>query len=114
MEGNIFGGFTPVKWDSSGWAKADDSLKTCFCTLTNLHNVQARKAEYKEWAIDCDAKCDPCFGDIAVREDCNANTDSGTAFGFAYTNDTGVYGEMVFTGSENFQVSEIEVFEITN
>jgi hypothetical protein len=31
-----------------------------------------------------------------------------------YTSDTGLDGKIVFTGSKNFQVREIEVFEITN
>jgi hypothetical protein len=41
--GFVFGGFTPVKWDSwSDW-KSDDSLKSFLFTLKNPHNISARK-----------------------------------------------------------------------
>jgi hypothetical protein len=46
--------------------------------------------------------------------DCSANTRSGTLLGHSYINDTGLDEEVVFTGSEKFQVEEIEVFEITD
>jgi hypothetical protein len=39
---------------------------------------------------------------------------SSTWLGGAYTNDTGLGGMTVFTGSLHFQVREIEVFEITD
>jgi hypothetical protein len=35
-------------------------------------------------------------------------------FGNTYTNDTGLGGKIVFTGSNNFEMREIEVFEITD
>jgi hypothetical protein len=49
MKGNIFGGFTPLKWESrvfKGYGsdfKADDSLKSFVFTLKNPHNFLARK-----------------------------------------------------------------------
>jgi hypothetical protein len=50
--GNIFGGFTPVKWDSYTGHKADPSLKSFLFTLKNPHNFPARrfalKAEKKD------------------------------------------------------------------
>jgi hypothetical protein len=49
-----------------------------------------------------------------VYDNCNANTDSYTSHCFADTNDTGLDdGDAVFTGSQYFQVREIEIFEIT-
>jgi hypothetical protein len=126
-KGNIFGGFTPVEWESrvskrdgSNCKKADESLKSFLFTLKNPHNIPARKfplkAEKKSGAIDCDSKWGPCFGhpyDIAVNDDCNTNDDSFIHLGKCYTNDTGLDEEIVFTGSGDFQVKEIEVFEIT-
>jgi hypothetical protein len=47
--GNIFGGFTPLTWESrrpnsatdwSNCAKADDSLKSFLFTLKNPHNAR--------------------------------------------------------------------------
>jgi hypothetical protein len=117
-KGNIFGGFTPVKWElKCGW-KADDSLKSFVFTLKNPHNIPARrfalKAEWKKWAICCYSRCCQRFGydDIFVYNDSNADCDSFTSLGSSYTNDTGLDGDSVFTGAPNFGVTEIEVFEI--
>jgi hypothetical protein len=97
-DGNVFGGFTPLQWESprkEKW-KCDDSLKSFLFTLKNPHNIPARKfalkAEKKPHAIRCDPSWGPAFGynDLAVYDNCNANTDSFTALGIAYTNDTGL------------------------
>jgi hypothetical protein len=121
-EGNIFGGFTPLKWESptSGCNKVDDSLRSFLFTLTNPHNIPVRrfmlKAEKKQYAIICNSNFGPIFGygyDIGVCDNCNANTRSHTVLGNSYTNDTGLDKFIVFTGSQYFQVAEIEVFEIT-
>jgi hypothetical protein len=127
-EGNIFGGFTPVEWESRVWNgvwgdennlwKADDSQKSFVFTLKNPHNIPARrfvlKAEEKHQAIYCYSGCGPCFGnDIRVSDNCSANADSFATLGRSYTNDTGLNESVVFTRSRNFEVREIEVFEIT-
>jgi hypothetical protein len=123
-KGNIFGGFTPVKWESLIWrgdiedsAKGDDSLKSFVFTLKNPHNLPARKfalKDEKKWrAIDCSSEGGPTFDyDLGVCDDSNANTDSHTGLGSVYINDTGLDGEIILTGSKCFQVKEIEVFEI--
>jgi hypothetical protein len=106
-DGNIFGGFTPVEWESSEVlkSKADPSEKSFLFTLKNPHNFPARrfllKAEKKDEVIYCDSNY------------CNTNTRSFTSLGDSYTNATGLEGKRVFTGSEHFQVKEIEVFEVT-
>jgi hypothetical protein len=120
-EGNIFGGFTPVEWDSrrSSYWKADDSQRSFLFTLKNPRNIPARrfalKAEKKWRAIRCDSGWGPRFGygDISVCDNCNANTDSFASLGSSYTNDTGLDRGIFFTGSRYFQVKEIEVFAIT-
>jgi hypothetical protein len=126
-KGNVFGGFTPVKWESRKWNgklgseenrwKADDSLRSFLFTLKNPHNIPARrfalKAQQKWRALWCGSIWGPHFSDIVVSDDCNA-TNSSTSLGFTYTNDTGLAGYTVFTGSNKFQVKEIEVFEITD
>jgi hypothetical protein len=127
-EGNIFGGFTPVEWESRVWngkkwdenncLKGDDSLKTFIFTLKNPHNMPARrftlKSDKKYRAIFCNSERGPHFYDIRVYDNCNANTNSNTYLGLTYTNDTGMDGTIVFTGSKHFQGKEIEVFEITD
>jgi hypothetical protein len=125
--GFVFGGFAAVEWESreaEDWAgsncwKSDDSLKSFLFTLKNPHNIPARKfalkAEMKQEVIYCVSAWGPWFGvDMRVSDNCNANTNSGTDLGEAYTNDTGLGGETVFTGSLHFKVKEIEVFEITD
>jgi hypothetical protein len=118
--GNIFGGFTPVAWESPlNWKyKADPSLKSFLFTLKNPHNVAARrfplKAEKKDEALYCDSGFGPCFCGIAVSDNCHIFTWSDTShFGSCYINDTGLDSKTFFTGSENFKVKDIEVFEIT-
>jgi hypothetical protein len=115
--GNIFGGFTPVEWESNSGEKADDSQNSFVFTLKNPHNIPARrfalKAEKKHQAIVCNSKWSPRFCDIGVYNNCNANTGSYTHLGIGYTNDSGLDWSIVFTGSTNFKVKEIEVFEIT-
>jgi hypothetical protein len=107
--GNVFGGFTPLQWESrtsDSW-KCDDSLKSFVFTLKNPHNIPARK-----FALKAEKK------QQAVRrfwiDDCNANTDSSTSLGHTDTNDTGLDRNIIFTGSFHFHVREIEVFEITD
>jgi hypothetical protein len=122
-KGNIFGGFTPVEWESRVWNgksaeesncwKADDSLKSFLFTLKNPHNIAARRfalaAEEKHEAINCCSALGPAFG--GGYDNCSANAESYTGFGGTYTNDPGLEGETFFTGSEDFTVKEIEVFE---
>jgi hypothetical protein len=98
--------------------KADPSQKSFLFTLKNPHKAPARrfalKAESWEVAIWCKSDRGPQFYDIGVFDNCNANTNSWAyQFGENYTKDTGLDGNTFFTGSQGFQVKEIEVFEIT-
>jgi hypothetical protein len=117
-KGNIFGGFTPVEWESDWKDKADPSLKSFVFSLKNPHNFPARKcalkADKQDRAIRCNSDTGPIFiGGFVVSDHCNANSGSHTgAFGYNYANDTGLDGETVLTGAEKFTVKEIEVFAI--
>jgi hypothetical protein len=119
-KGNIFGGFTPAEWESrDDWKwKVDDSLKSFLFTLKNPHNIPARKftlkPENKHHAIGGFAERGPSFWDVQVYDECNANTDSYTCLDCSYANDTALDNFVVFTGSKDFKVKEIEVFEITD
>jgi hypothetical protein len=117
-KGNSFGGFS----------KADNSLTSFLFTLTNSHNVPARrfllKAEQKEYAIYCDWSQGPVFGKpnfvvLLAFDNCSALDYSHTSrFGETYSNDSGLeprqggYSSTLLTGTNGFQVREIEVFEI--
>jgi hypothetical protein len=68
-------------------------------------------------AIYCDGECGPSFGYycIALDDDCGPRfLSSNSDLDHTYTNDTGLEGKFVLTGSWQFQVKEIEVFEITD
>jgi hypothetical protein len=121
-DGNIFGGFTPVEWESaSGKYKSDNRLRSFLFTLRNPHNTPAMtfalKPERKESAIDAHSSYCPIFGGgyvLLVYSRCNTNTNSHMhCLGHAYTNDSGVANDKLFTGSTNFKVKQIEGFEIT-
>jgi hypothetical protein len=113
--GNIFRGFTSVEWgsDAVGKVKAHPSFMSFLFTLKNPHNVPPRRfalqAEKKDMAIGCVSNCGPHFYDIRVSDEPNAYP-----FGTRYTNNTGLDGMTFFTGSYNFQMKEIEVFQITD
>jgi hypothetical protein len=95
-DGNLYGGFTPVKWESaSAKLKDDDSLRRFLFTLRNPHHVPPRK-----------------FGLRAKRRQYAIYRYSGycAAFGSGY--DT-TFSDF-FTGGETFTVKEIEVFEIAD
>jgi hypothetical protein len=99
----VFGGFTPLEWESRKWNgkkgdesngwKCDDSLTSFIFTLKNPHNIPARRfalrADKKQRAIWCGSSSGPLFAaTITVSNNCNANTDSWTELGRACTNDT--------------------------
>jgi hypothetical protein len=117
--GNIFGGFTPVKWGFGDSWKADDSLKSFLFTLKNPHNIPPRKfalkAEEKHRAIACDSTRGPWFDcSIAILDKGDSHVDNTGSIGHAYNNNSGRDGGTLFTGSGRFQLQEIEVFELTN
>jgi hypothetical protein len=73
------------------------------------------KAECSNVAIRCNSCYGPFFSDLVVSDQCNANADSDAYFDGSedcYTNNTGLDGNTLFAGSQQFQVKEIEVFEI--
>jgi hypothetical protein len=82
----LYAVFWNGKWrDEDNRWKVDDSQKSFLFTLKNPHNIPARrfalKAEEKQSAINCDSGRVPYFGggrNIAVSDNCNANTRSFT------------------------------------
>jgi hypothetical protein len=116
-KGFVFGGFTPVAWDSSGGFKADSSRKSFLFTVKNPRGSDGRKFVMASSAnaIYCNSSYGPTFGggqDIYVANGCNENSSSFTNLGNTFTNDTGIHGQQVFTGEVHFIVKEIEVFLI--
>jgi hypothetical protein len=119
-KGNIFGGFISMKWDgSTRYKRKEDDNENCFLfTLKNPHNIPARKfelrSERKHEAIYQDSTRGPCFYGLGVCNDCNTHSRNYVRdWGYTYINNTQLKPELFFTGSNQFQVKEIEIFEIT-
>jgi hypothetical protein len=127
--GNVFGGFTPVAWESRNLSykkclKGDASRTAFVFTLKNPHNAPARrfalKPDMTNEAIFCQFSFGPHFCDLVVLDEQGRSNrgDVGltgcSSLGNSYVNDTGRDGKTFFTGSDRFTVKEIEVFEIIN
>ena len=110
--GYIFGGYTNQSWNSSGYVQ--DAGAFIF-TLKNPHNIPPTKytTTQPQNAIRCYTSYGPMFGsgDIYVYTNSNQNTSSSTSFPQSYGDSTGK-GKLTFTNNNNFQTTEIEVFQI--
>jgi hypothetical protein len=103
MKGFIFGGFTPVAWDSSNAHKPDSTQTSFLFGLKNPHTSEAKKFSMKSSsdAICCYSSYGPGFGsnwDIVIYDRWNESTSNGTYLGSVNVNDTGTDGQKVFTG----------------
>jgi hypothetical protein len=116
--GYIFGGFTPLAWESNVGYKIDPLRRSFVFTLKNPCGTGAMKFSLgsPQGAIHCHCNFGPCFGvgrDISVANNSDGNMVSYTNLGVSYLNYTGRDGKTVFTGVQNYRAKEIEVFEIT-
>jgi hypothetical protein len=122
-EGNVFGGFRPVKWESCQGSKGDDRLWSFLFPLRKPDGVPPRTVALmegkKQHVIYCDSACCAGFGDIhiSVSDNCNTNRDNSTHIGTDWSdradaNDTAF--KDFLTDAEKFTVKEIEVFEIAD
>jgi hypothetical protein len=116
-KGYVFGGYTPIPWDTSSTHKTDDSLSSFIFTLKNPQNTNPRlfqlKPANKQSAIFCRSDLGPTFGgghDFVVYL---TGSPSRTNFGHSYNNDTGLNGPTFLAGESTFMVKEIEVFGMT-
>ncbi|CAF1378268.1 unnamed protein product [Didymodactylos carnosus] len=113
--GYLFGGYTKAIWNIDPLKLQEDSTAFLF-TLTNPHSIPPTKYKIKnrECASFMAHNYGPTFGggkskgsDIFVRM--NENTDVIVSFPNAYV-DTTNRGELTFTGSTSFLLSNIEMF----
>jgi hypothetical protein len=116
-DGYVFGGYTPLAWNSRGQYVPDPGLNSFLFTIQNPHNLEPQIFKQKEeaCAIYDHASYGPTFGvayDFYICNQCNSQKSSHSCLGSTYMNDTGREGNTVLTGSQNFLVKEIEVFEV--
>jgi hypothetical protein len=114
--GSVFGGFTPLAWSSRNTYTMDPSGKSFLFTINNPHNLPARIfRQMGAFAIYDDELHGPTFAgscDLLVCDQCHSRQQSRTCLGGAFLNDTGIPGDKVLNGHENFTVEEIEVFQV--
>jgi len=115
-EGYLFGGYTPIPWTSRGNFAGDQ--RTFIFTLTNSKGIPPTKYSNSvhTQSIYDNSSYGPTFGgghDISVW--CGSNNTNYINFPSSFTDSTG-HGRNTFSvnhnpyGTENFQITEIEVF----
>ena len=113
--GCLFGGYTSVSWHSMGNFTCDRNNPFLF-TLTNPYGIPPTKypVTRANYSIFCNGNYGPTFGgghDLHV-ETCSNKTQASTiTFPHSYEDTTGK-GAATFTGSDHFQTSEIEVYQL--
>jgi hypothetical protein len=117
-ENYIFGGYSPLEWRSRDSGVSDGSLKSFLFTIKNPHNLRPRifVQQKKKHAIHDTPTTGPSFGagyDILISAQSDSGLHSVSNLGVTYVNDTGLAGTSVFAGSSQFNVAEIEVFEVS-
>eukprot|EP00475_Leptophrys_vorax_P012261 TRINITY_DN18678_c0_g1_i1.p1 TRINITY_DN18678_c0_g1~~TRINITY_DN18678_c0_g1_i1.p1 ORF type:complete len:345 (-),score=78.11 TRINITY_DN18678_c0_g1_i1:68-985(-) len=116
--GSILGGFSPIswkctdKWQCTGGKSWIFSLKNSTIGPFMLSNKIT-----DPYGIYCFKSFGPTFGvgsDVYIADGCNRNTCSYTAPGASYDLSSidlmNFKPEEIFSGSRNFQVTEIEIF----
>eukprot|EP01114_Cavostelium_apophysatum_P015092 TRINITY_DN4046_c0_g1_i1.p1 TRINITY_DN4046_c0_g1~~TRINITY_DN4046_c0_g1_i1.p1 ORF type:complete len:340 (-),score=67.20 TRINITY_DN4046_c0_g1_i1:60-974(-) len=111
----IFGGYTPTPWSSQARYNIDTTSSSFLFTLTNPRNIVAKFPLVKSATATFDSpNYGPTFGggyDLHVCDCSDIYTNSYFGLPNSYADDLG-YGEHTFTGSKNFQTSEIEVYSV--
>jgi hypothetical protein len=115
----VFGGYTPVSWDSTtNNFKADSSQRSFVFTILNPHCIGSRKFRLKpdqtHRAISAERDYGPIFGlGHTIRVCHNSSTTNNNYTDLTgYVNDTGLDSKVVFTGEYNFTVKEMEIFQV--
>jgi hypothetical protein len=117
-KGFIFGGYTPLPWESTSKYHPDDSKQSFIFTLKNARNTGPKKftlkSDCKQYAIYSRPEYGPTFG--SGHDFCIGRGDQTfptyTSFGRSYNNDTGYDGSTFLAGEQNFTVKEVEVFSV--
>jgi hypothetical protein len=119
INGNIFGGFTRAQWKSTTSLDIDKSA--FIFSLVNKENrpLLFEHLSKRKDSVFSDKKTGPTFGgfyDLFISDNSNQNTNSISNLGRTYTHPEYPYGsekaQTILTGTYNFQVQEIEVFQM--
>ena len=116
--GNVFGGYTEQSWSGSHQVKTD--LSAFIFSLINKQNKPLKmKCSQCQYAIVGNNHYGPIYGgdgghDFYISDNSNTNTNSYSSLGHSYSHPDYAAGsneaKSFLVGSNNFQVSEIEVY----
>ena len=117
--GNIFGGFTSAHWNSSGsWQEDKSSFLYSLINKENRHLIFEHSSNNNS-SICSNKQYGPIFGagnDICIFDSSNSNTSSFSNVGNTYTHPEYPFNsskaKTILAGTYNFQVVEIEVFQL--
>lgn len=115
-EGYVFGGYAAVSWSYAGNDAyiPDNSGQSFLFSLKSPRGEQPARFNLKlnEYALRCHPSYSVMFGsggDIY----CHSNkVSSFSSLGDAYDNPTGLVGNTVFTGKQDFTAQEVEVYQV--
>ena len=119
--GNIFGGFTTVKWKSPLAGPWQEDKKAFIFSLLNKENksILFEHNSSSIYSIGSFKQYSSIFGgghDINISDSSNTNTNSYSNLGHTYTHPDYNYGSekarTILAGTQYFQVQEIEVFQM--
>jgi len=118
--GNIFGGYTPLDWKSSGGNYDYDNKSFLFLFKNSAGRCKTQLTNtgtYGNYSIYQDATYGPCYGggfDLYICDNCNTQNSSYSNLGYSFTGPGVTYGQTsannFLAGNYNFTVTEIEVF----
>jgi hypothetical protein len=115
-KGNIFGGYTPIPWDSSNTWGRDENKDSFLFSITRSSKHKLVKPKY---AIDNCAVFGPTFGngaDLYISDECHMNESSYTELGDSYESNykfQSLDARSYLSGSiKYFRVEEYEVYLI--
>ncbi|CAF3889225.1 unnamed protein product [Rotaria sp. Silwood1] len=115
--GWLFGGYTSKDWRSVVGYVEDLATPFIF-TLTNPHNIPPTKYNIRPTKVLHAVAHSPAYGptfgggfDLHVCNESQSTNDNYSKFPTSYDDTTGK-GELTFTGSSHFAISDIEVYRL--
>ena len=116
--GNIFGGYTDIAWDSNNVWRSDQNAFLFSLVNKNNKPFKAKISSNGQNAIYCKGIYGPTFGtghDILISSNSNTNSSSFSNFGKTYKHPDYQLGsteaQSILAGAYNFQTVEIEIYK---
>ena len=116
----VFGGYTEVKWHSASTSKYERDPNAFIFSLTNKHNLPLMmRCTDADHAVCVNVRRGPVFGhDLSLLNDsmspkCLSLADPGKCYKFGVHEAESAKARCFIAGSYTFQISELEVYEVT-